>query len=368
MPGPAPIFVNARFLGEPITGLQRWGREVLRALDAMVEDGTIDRKLWKFVLLLPGQPAADAPTFRHHELRPGGILRSHLWEQFELPWRARGGPLLNFKNTAPITRKRQLVVIHDLQVFARPDTHSAGFNRVYRFLLPRGARRAQALCAVSRSTAAEIEKYFNIPRARISVTGGGHEHVLAARADLTFLDRHQLPRGRYLLAVSSLNPNKNFAAILRALKLAALDVPLVIAGETNARVFAGAGAQLPAGAIQVGRVNDGELRALYENALGFVFPSFYEGWGLPPGEAMALGCPVLVSITTSLPEVCGEAAFYCDPTDDASIARALTKMVQDEPERRRMAALGPAQAGKHTWRGAAEKVWAASQPLLRAGD
>lgn len=365
MPGPAPIYVNARFLGEPVTGLQRWGREVLRALDEMVEDGTIDRARWKFVLLMPRAPAPDAPVFRHHELRSGGFLRSHLWEQFELPLRARGGPLLNFKNTAPICRRRQLVVIHDLQVFARPGTHSAFFNRVYRFLLPRGARRAQVLCAVSRSTAAEIEKYFSIPRERIAVTGGGHEHVLRTPADTAFLDRHALPRGRYLLAVSSLNPNKNFGAILRALRLAQLDVPLVIAGEANPRVFAAAGAEAPAGAIQVGRVNDGELRALYENALGFVFPSFYEGWGLPPGEAMALGCPVLVSITTSLPEVCGEAALYCDPADDASIARALTKLAQDEPERRRLAALGPAQSAQHTWRGAAERLWAAAQPLLQ---
>lgn len=363
MPGPAPIYVNARFLGEPVTGLQRWGREVLRALDGMVEDGAIDRARWQFVLLLPGRPAPDAPVFRHHALRSGGLLRSHLWEQFELPLRARGGPLLNFKNTAPLLRRRQLVVIHDLQVFARPGTHGALFNRAYRFLLPRGARRAEALCAVSRSTAAEIEKHFGIPRARITVTGGGHEHALAVPADESILERHRLPRGRYLLAVSSLNPNKNFAAILRALRIARLDVPLVIAGEANPRVFAGA--PLPAGAIQVGRVGDGELRALYENALGFVFPSFYEGWGLPPGEAMALGCPVLVSITTSLPEVCGEAALYCDPADDDSIARALRKLVEDEPGRRELAALGPAQAAKHTWRGAAERVWAAAQPLLQ---
>jgi glycosyltransferase involved in cell wall biosynthesis len=362
MSGPAPIYVNARFLAEPLTGLQRWGREVLLALDAMVEEGAIDGARWRFVLLAPRPPAADAPCFRHHELRVGGVLRSHLWEQFELSRRARGGPLLNFKNTAPILRREQAVVIHDLQVFARPDTHAAGFRAVYRFLLPRAARRARVLMAVSRSTAAEIEKYFGIPRARIAVTGGGHEHVLRTPADDAIVRRHGLARGGFLLAVSSLNPNKNFAAILRALKLARLEVPLVIAGEANPLVFGG-GAP-PEGAVMVGRVGDAELRALYEHALGFVFPSFYEGWGLPPGEAMALGCPVVVSISTALPEVCGEAALYCDPADDASIARALTQLVEDAPRRAELTALGRAQSAKHSWRGVAERVWTAIQPLL----
>lgn len=218
--------------------------------------------------------------------------------------------------------------------------------------------------AVSRSTASEIEKYFGIPRKLIAVTGGGHEHVLATPADETILRRHQLHRGAFLLAVSSLNPNKNFAAILRAMKLARIETPLVIAGESNPRVF-GEGA-LPTGAVLVGRVSDAELRALYENALGFVFPSFYEGWGLPPGEAMALGCPVVVSITTSLPEVCGDAAIYCDPQEDSSIARALTRLVEDAPRRAELVALGRVQAAKHDWRGAAKRVWTAIQPLLEA--
>ncbi len=366
MAAPRPIYVNARFLSEPVTGLQRWGREILRALDAMVEDGRIPRERWQFVLLTPTPPAADAPAFRHHQLRLGGVLRSHLWEQLELPLRARGGPLLNFKNTAPIRRRRQAVVIHDLQVYARPETHTRGFRAVYRFILPRAARRARVLLAVSRSTAAEIEKYFGLPRTAITVTGGGHEHVLEVPADARLLERHGLRRGGYLLAVSSLNPNKNFAAILRALEIARIRVPLAIAGAANPRVFAGVGAGLPPGAVTLGRVNDGELRALYENALGFVYPSFYEGWGLPPGEAMALGCPVVASITTSLPEVCGEAAIYCDPADDASIARALQRLVEDAPLRQKLAELGRTQAAKHTWRGAAERLWTAVQPLLEA--
>lgn len=363
MAGPAPIFVNARFLAEPVTGLQRWGREVLRELDAMVEEGAIPRARWKFVLLAPTPPAADAPAFRHHELRVAGILRSHLWEQFELPWRARGGPLLNFKNTAPAWRRRQALVIHDLQVWARPETHGRAFRAAYRAIVPRAARHARVLLAVSRSTAAEIEKHFGIARARVTVTGGGHEHVLRTPADPTILARHGLPAGGYLLAVSSLNPNKNFAAILRALRLARLDLPVAIAGTANPRVFAG-GDELPPGAVALGRVNDAELRALYEHALGFIYPSFYEGWGLPPGEAMALGCPVITSISTSLPEVCGDAALYCDPADDASIARALQRLAADAALRRELAAKGPPQAARHHWRGVAERVWSAVQPLL----
>lgn len=366
MTKPIPVFINARFLTEPLTGLQRWGREVLRELDAMLEDGSIDRKAYRFVLLTPTQPD-NMPEFRHLQLTVRGPLRSHLWEQLILPMAAKGF-LLNFKNTAPTRHKNMAVVIHDLQPIARPETHTAMFNRIYQWILPRVAKRAKVLLAVSESTAREIQKYFGIPVDRIAVTTDGHEHVLRVNADDTIIKEHGLRHGGFLLAVSSLNPNKNFAAILRAMKLADVRVPLVIAGGANPKVFEGQDGidALPENAIHVGRVSDAELRALYEHALGFVFPSFYEGWGLPPGEAMLLGCPVVCSNTTSLPEVCGDAALYCDPADDESIAKQLFRLVEDGPLRQELSALGRARSSQFTWRKVAEKVWAAVEPEIQA--
>jgi glycosyltransferase involved in cell wall biosynthesis len=358
-----PVFINARFLDEPLTGVQRWGREYLRALDGMLADGSIDPERYEFILLSPTMPA-EMPEYSFLKLRVKGFLRSHLWEQFELPRLARGF-LLNLKNTAPVRHRQMMVLIHDLQVFARPETHTGIFNLVYRWIMPRAARRAKVLAAVSEHTADEIQRYFGLPRGRTTVLLEGHEHVLREEADRSILAAHDLQPDGFLLAVSSLNPNKNFAAILRAMKLADVQVPLVIAGGTNPKVFEGDGVDsLPQNAIHVGRVSDAELRALYENALGFVFPSFYEGWGLPPGEAMLLGCPVICSNTTSMPEVCGDAALYCDPADDDSIARQLFRLVEDGPLRQDLAAMGRARSQRFSWRAVAERLWAAIEPQL----
>lgn len=361
---PIPVYINARFLTEPLTGLQRWGREILRELDAMVEEGVIDRKTYRFHLLSPTHPQ-DLPEYRHLELQVRGMLKSHFWEQWTLPRQAKGF-LLNFKNTAPVKHPAMAMVIHDLQTFARPETHTGLFNRVYNWILPRAAREAKVVAAVSEHTASEIQRFLGIPREDIPVLLEGHEHVLRREADPAILQRHDLQPQGFLLAVSSLNPNKNFAAILRAMKLADIRIPLVIAGGTNPKVFEGVDGMdnLPENAVHVGRVDDGALRALYENALGFVFPSFYEGWGLPPGEAMLLGCPVVSSNTSSLPEVCGDAALYCDPANDGSIAKQLFRIVEDGPLRQELSALGRARSSQFTWRAAAERLWAAVEPAI----
>jgi len=359
------VFINARFLTEPLTGVQRYGREMLSAWDGMLADGTIDRERYRFIALMPS-PALEGTHYEHIEMRVAGRMRSHLWEQISLPRLAKGGFLINLKNTAPLRHPNFSMVIHDLQVIGAPETHSGLFKKYYTWNLPRAVKRAKAVAAVSQATAAEIEKYFGYPQAMITVTTEGHEHIQRIESQEDILKREKLETRGYLLAVSSLNPNKNFAAILRAMTLAQVQVPLVIAGGTNPRVFEGTELldSLPENARHVGRVSDGELRALYEHALGFVFPSFYEGWGLPPGEAMQLGCPVIVSNTTSLPEVCGDAALYCDPADDASIAKQMRRLVEDSALRHELSGMGRARALTFSWRKAAERLWQQLAPAI----
>jgi glycosyltransferase involved in cell wall biosynthesis len=101
--------------------------------------------------------------------------------------------------------------------------------------------------------------------------------------------------------------------------------------------------------MATGRVTDAELRALYENAECFVYPSFYEGFGLPPLEAMTCGCPVVVSRAASLPEVCGEAAVYCDPGNPADIGRALDQVLEDSELRSELRQRGVDRAAQFTW-------------------
>ncbi len=358
------VQINARFLGEPLTGVQRFGREILREWEEMLEEGEIEPARYRFELLLPRMPEEPLP-YRHLEPRARGPFGSHVWEQLVLPRMARGF-LVNLKNTAPIGHPDMAVVIHDLQVYVTPQTYSRAFVRLYRFLLPRAAHKAKVVLVPSESTAREVERWLELPAAHCVVTSEGHEHILREPADPSILERHGLGPGSYLLAVSSLNPNKNFASILLALEKAGLDeVPLVIAGGTNPRVFEDSDlARLPPGALHVGRVGDGELRALYENAMGFLFPSFHEGFGLPPLEAMALGCPVILSRTSSLPEVGGDAALYCDPADVSDLARQITRLVHDPALRRELSAKGRLRAQGFRWRDAARRIWTAIEPHI----
>jgi glycosyltransferase involved in cell wall biosynthesis len=117
--------------------------------------------------------------------------------------------------------------------------------------------------------------------------------------------------------------------------------------------------------LSAGYVSDAELRALYENAACFVFPSFYEGFGLPPLEAMCCGCPVVVSRRASLPEVCGDAALYIEPDDPATLAAALARVLDSRELRSELAAAGRARAARWTWAAAGRQFREITEARLR---
>ena len=247
-----------------------------------------------------------------------------------------------------------VVAIHDASVFAVPETYSRAFRLWYRYLHPRLGRRALRIVTASEFSRSELGRYLGIAPERIAVIPGGGEHMLAQPSDGRVLQRLGLS-GRYLLAVSSQSPHKNFGGIVAALQYLCQEIPLVFAGGANSRVFQLSGAA-SGKAHLVGRVTDGELRALYENAACFVYPSFYEGFGLPPLEAMTCGCPVIVSRAASLPEVCGDAAVYCDPGDPVDIARAIESVLTNPGLQADLRRRGPERAAGFTWHKAARSL------------
>jgi len=200
-------------------------------------------------------------------------------------------------------------------------------------------RRAGRVATVSRFSRSEMAELFG-PRDDVIVLPEGVDHVRGATADPSILDRHGLRQRPYVLAVSSQSPHKNFSAVVAAVQSIG-DAPfdVVVAGGQNPKVFGG-GAPLPDFVRYVGYVSDAELVALYRNAACFLFPSRYEGYGLPPVEAMACGCPVLAARAASMPEVLGEAAIYFDPGDPAELAARLTDLMADASERERRKQLG----------------------------
>jgi len=149
------------------------------------------------------------------------------------------------------------------------------------------------------------------------------------------LERLGLRNRSFLLAVGSANKNKNIARLIEAyLRLDCKDVPLVLAGGANSNVFSGVAFDECEQLIRTGYLTDAELAALYGNALAFVFPSLYEGFGLPPLEAMHFGCPVICSRSASVPEVAGDAALYCNALDVDDIAACLRRIMEEDTLRR----------------------------------
>jgi glycosyltransferase involved in cell wall biosynthesis len=347
--------VNGRFLGQRITGAQRYARELLAAMDTCLQaDRRLAARLSLTVLVPRG---THAPALRAIAVREIGRFKGHLWEQAELPWHAGRNPLLSLCNTAPLIGREMVAAILDASVYAVPHAYSSGFKIWYRIMIPIVGRRARRVITISQFSRRELERYAGIDSAKMSVVYGSGEHILTTPVDERVLDRLSLRSRAYVLGVSSRSLHKNVTGMIKAAGLLAdRNFDLVLAGGENPRVFS-ASAALSGDRIRAtGYVSEGELRALYEHAACFVYPSLYEGFGLPPLEAMTCGCPTIVSRTASLPEVCGDAALYCDPADPGDIARCIGEVMQSQAVRDDLSARGRKRAARFRWADGARTV------------
>jgi glycosyltransferase involved in cell wall biosynthesis len=341
------VFINGKFTAQRLTGVQRYAGELVRALDETARAGE------RFVLLVP--PQGRAPALRHVEVRrvaaPGPSL--HIWEQAALPLAARSGLLLNLAGSAPVLARRQWCSFHDAAVFDHPDVFTPAFGRWYRFHFRWLARRAERLLTVSAHSRRRLALHLRVAEAAIDLVPNGGEHLLRLAEDPDVVQQLGLQGCRWFVAVGSESRLKNWPLLLQAwAQLSpAADVRLVLVGGANAAVFAQPAA--PAGdgpqVIRAGAVPDAALKALLRRAQALVMPSLDEGFGLPPLEAMALGCPVLVAAAGALPEVCGSAALYFDPRDPGQLAAALQRCLREPALRERLAAAGPVRAAELTW-------------------
>lgn len=362
-----PILINGRFLSQRETGVQRAAAELVRGFDDLRAQAGADRP--PMTILAPPDADLGRLSLRTIETRQVGRHTGYLWEQWDLPIAARGRTLINFGNVAPLCHPRNAIVIHDASVFDRPGAYSWRFRTALRLMLPWLARRATALYTVSAFSAGRLI-HHGVTNARgYTVIPSGIEHIARTVPDPGVLARHGLVPGGYALFIGSLHPNKNLAGALAAIdRVADPSLRLAIVGATDPRVFGGAprvaGAAGERGGY-LGPVDDASVAALYGGARLLLFPTYYEGFGLPAMEAMALGCPVIASDRASVPEVCGDAALLIDPDDPAAMAAAIDRLTADPGLRADLIERGRRRAEGFTWRMSAQRLLETLDPVGR---
>ncbi|PUE35643.1 glycosyltransferase family 1 protein [Limnohabitans sp. Jir72] len=357
------IWINARFLTRAITGVERVAIEIISAL---VEHHLDPQGQWhgaggriQFQLIAPQTANALNNPWPSLPMKQAGTGNGHFWEQTVLPLVTWHDGLINFCNTGPLFKRRQWMFLHDAQTFAIPENFTPALRFWYRALFRISGYFSAGVLTNSAFSAKELNRYAAITPERITVAHLGADHM--DRRQVDFSDRLQtllsdLKGKFFVLAVSSASPNKNFAAVIAALSMLGQDAPpCVIVGQRYDRVFASSSLDMHR-VHHLGYVTDGELVALYQRAGVLVYPSFYEGFGLPPLEAMWQGCPVIAANTSALPEVCADAAIYCDPHQAQSLSDAIARVMQSEPMRQNMRILGMQHARKFLWSHTVQQV------------
>ncbi len=266
-----------------------------------------------------------------------------------------------------------VLTVHDVVFHHLPDCHRP-LNRWYlRRTMPLYCRRATHIIAVSETTRRDLIRLYNLPEEKITVVyEAAHRRFRPQSPEMIEVARvrYHLPE-TYLLYVGTIEPRKNLTRLLRVwtkLYQAGEAPPLVIVGARGwlADDFFAALEQCPVRhAVHLtGYVNEALLPAVYAAATAFIFPSLYEGFGLPPLEAMACGTPVACSNTSSLPEVVGEAALTFDPTDEEAMADAIRRLIGDDELRAELRERGRKQAARFTWKRTAHQTLAVYRDVL----
>lgn len=345
--------INGRFLTHPPTGVQRYACEIVRALDVLLTNGHPLASMLEIELLVPKGSTIEL-SLRRIRTRIVRGARGHLWEQVMLPQSVSAG-LISLCNTGPIALSKHIVCIHDLNTRLYPASYSLQFRTLYRALLPRLGRTANAIATVSCFSADQLVSYGVAPPNKVKVITNGHEHALRWKPRHSQKTRSAAGPNTVVL-IGSLAPHKNIGLVLGlAPKLAAAGLKIAVAGINNARVFSASGISPAAdNIIWLGGLSDDELAALLMDSLCLAFPSFTEGFGLPPLEAMTLGCPVIATDRASLPEVCGEAALFASPTDPEVWFQQLILLRDNDPLRSQLVARGRLRAKRFSWQKSAE--------------
>ena len=340
------LFVNARFLTQHITGVQRYAIEISKQLKIKLRDG---------VVFLSPKNIVHNEIARNLGVRVIGKNSGHIWEQLDLPVyiKREGSPLLlNLANTAPVFYKNKICVVHDIAYERFPQTFDWKFRLFYKFLIPKILKNSRKIMTVSKFSRNEISQLYGIQSDRIDIVYNS--------VNTTFKNIRTENKEKYILAVSSLHYQKNFHSLIEAFDgLGDENIKLFLVGEIN-KNFTNLNLlekiKNNTNIIFIGRVSDEELTRLYSNAICFVFPSFYEGFGIPPLEAQSCGCPVVCSNAASLPEIYGDSVVYFNPYNVEDMRGKIQMVLNDENLQNELRAKGFENIKRFSWEESAQKI------------
>ena len=341
------IYINGRFLTQPMTGVERYAYSMCMAMARLQQP---------FTIVCPQAPIhkdydVSGLTIVHY-----GIGNSHFWEQCVLPLFFLGKKdylVLSFTGLGSVLIRHKVMTVHDLSFLYNRSWFSKAYYWWYRIMTPLAIKTSKHLITVSQFSKQEIIRFYPfIQEDQISVVYGAVDSTRFHRLSV-FLSS----KSPFALAVSSIDPRKNFPMLAKAFK-GIEGCQLYIVGKQN-HVFSqqnGLNEALP-NVKFLGRVSDEELRRLYNQAACFIFPSIYEGFGLPLLEAMTCGCPVLASDIPVFREVCGDAAIYFNPYDETSIRNAIAHFLSLNKEgQEKLQAAGYEHAQRYSWEQSARSI------------
>lgn len=340
------IVINARFLTQPISGVQRFAIEISKEI----------KKSGLPVVFVAPKNIIHHDLANELEVNLIGFFEGHLWEQISLQnyVLTNKALLISLCNTGPLFVKNQIITIHDLCFKVHPEWFSRTFSLFYNFLIPRISYNSLHIITVSESSKSEIVTLLKIREEKISVIYNAVAPIFCNVPSKNSYDSN-LFKNKYVLTVSSHHPRKNFKRLIEAFNLIEdEDLYLYIIGNVNKHFE-----NNPINEKSNKRINllenisDKDLVNFYKNAELFVYPSLYEGFGIPIIEALSQKIPVCVSNIDVFKEVCGEDAVYFEPTSISSIKIAIMNCLKNPN------LLNRKESGlllEYSWKSSAEKL------------
>jgi len=353
------IYIAARFLTQPITGVQRYGIELSKAIKKL-------NTKYNITFVAP-QNIIYNDIAKFLDVRKIGSLKGQLWDQISLLkfLKSNRNPLIvNFSNTLPIFYENKIVTIHDIIYLKYPVSYK--YKKYYEIVFPLMLKHSKHIITVSEFSKKEISSHFGINEDKISIVYNG--------VDEKFKPKKIENQERYILGVSSIAYHKNFINLIKAfLQLKDKSIKLYIVGGLNEKIFGEESGKV-LNYIKnndnirfLGRVDDNKLIELYSNAVCFVYPSLYEGFGIPPLEAQACGCPVVLSDIPVFREIYGDSAVFFNPLDPGDIANKIEEVITDKNLITSLIQKGFENAKKYTWENSAKSFFKIVDRVMQNG-